>query len=488
MQQREELDAGGQAFQELVEADDRLVGAKRAAERLEKRRGQFRQPFARFGRARGAIAAEMPGPDDPGDVARALEAEVGQRLERVGIVHVAREDEIADAGRKLRRRLEQRRILALHFLQRGAEGARELVSRAEAAHAGDALQPLVVLRQFVRLFVRHHLDGVLDVAQKTVLARQRVACVRADPAEFGQLAEHRDGLAPAQFGEPAAGDQLLGLNEELDLADAAASELDVVAAHGDLAVSLVGVDLALDGMHVGDRRVVHVLSPHEGLHLLQEGLGGFHIAGDRARLDHGRALPVLAPALVVGQGALDRDHERRRSGVGTQPEVGAEDVAVLCAIREDADEPPGQSREQVRRIERIADRRSFGIDEQDQVDVGGEVELARAELAHSEHDPARSRLRIITIRQGQLSLIVGLAEQEPDRGLDRGVGEFAEQVHGTKRARRSGEVGKGDQGMRLGLAGAQVGHQALFGDAIAHPAGADFGDDRFHPLVPSGVE
>src|SRR5690606_24637265 len=109
LQQREQLDARRQAFQELVEAQDRLVGAARLAEGLEQRRGELGQPLARLRRLRRAVAAEVPGADDATDVARPLEAEVGQRLQRVGIVDVAGEDEVADAGRKLGRRLEQRR-------------------------------------------------------------------------------------------------------------------------------------------------------------------------------------------------------------------------------------------------------------------------------------------------------------------------------------------------------------------------------------------
>ena len=90
-------------------------------------------------------------------------------------------------------------------------------------------------------------------------ARQRVARLGGDPAARGQFAQHRHGLAAAQFREAAAGDQLLRLDEELDLADAAAPELDVVALDRDLAMALVRMDLALDRMDVGDRREVQYL-------------------------------------------------------------------------------------------------------------------------------------------------------------------------------------------------------------------------------------
>ena len=62
----------------------------------------------------------------------------------------------------------------------------------------------------------------------------------------------------------AAGDELLGLHEELDLADAAAAELDVVAGDRDLAVAAIGVDLPLDRVDVGDRGEVEIFAPDEG--------------------------------------------------------------------------------------------------------------------------------------------------------------------------------------------------------------------------------
>ena len=92
----------------------------------------------------------------------------------------------------------------------------------------------------------------------------------------------------------AAGDQLLGLHEELDLADAAAPELDVVARDRDLAVALMGMDPPLHGVDVGDRREVEIFAPDEGRELAQERFARVDVAGDRPRLDQGGALPVLA--------------------------------------------------------------------------------------------------------------------------------------------------------------------------------------------------
>ena len=94
----------------------------------------------------------------------------------------------------------------------------------------------------------------------------------------------------------AAGDQLLGLHEELDLADAAAAELDVVAFDRDLVVAAIGVDLPLHRVDVGDRGEVEILAPDERRELLRGTLAGGDVAGAGPRLDQRGALPVL-PAL-----------------------------------------------------------------------------------------------------------------------------------------------------------------------------------------------
>ena len=80
------------------------------------------------------------------------------------------------------------------------------------------------------LLVVDHLQTVLETAQETIVAlavlpRQR----KAIQSRCRQRAEHVEGARSAQRGVAAAGDELLGLHEELDFADAATAELDVVA-------------------------------------------------------------------------------------------------------------------------------------------------------------------------------------------------------------------------------------------------------------------
>src|SRR5665213_2948295 len=125
-----------------------------------------------------------------------------------------------------------------------------------------------------------------------------------------------------------AGDQLLGLREEFDLANAAAPELDVMAFHRDLAVATKGVDLALHRVHVSDRVEVEIFAPDERRELVEDGLAGRDIAGAGAPLDQHRAFPVLPHAFIVIERGRGRDGDTSRSGIGPQPYIGTEDITV----------------------------------------------------------------------------------------------------------------------------------------------------------------
>ncbi len=81
----------------------------------------------------------------------------------------------------------------------------------------------------MRLRVVDHLQPVLDAAQEAVVVDQLRGCRRIDAAGRGEAAQRLAGRPDPQLAQPAAPDQLLGLGEELDFADAAAADLDVVA-------------------------------------------------------------------------------------------------------------------------------------------------------------------------------------------------------------------------------------------------------------------
>src|SRR5664280_2405802 len=127
-------------------------------------------------------------------------------------------------------------------------------------------------RQRLRLLVVDHLQPVLDRAQETVCGFHVVARGRVDPAVVAELIEGGEGVAVAQRRITAARDQLLGLREKLDLANAATAELDVVALDRDLSMPAIGVDLPLHGVYVGDGGEIEIFAPHEGRQFVEDSL------------------------------------------------------------------------------------------------------------------------------------------------------------------------------------------------------------------------
>ena len=154
--------------------------------------------------------------------------------------------------------------MALHLAQMADQRLGEGVAILEAGKAREALEAFAIGRQRVGLVVGDHLQTVLDLAQEQIGRLEIGARLGADPAALGERGQRRQRLAAAQLRMPAAGDQLLGLHEELDLADAAAAELDVVAFDRDVVVAAIGVDLPLHRLDVGDRGEVEILPPDEG--------------------------------------------------------------------------------------------------------------------------------------------------------------------------------------------------------------------------------
>jgi hypothetical protein len=95
------------------------------------------------------------------------------------------------------------------------------------------------------------------------------------------------------------GNQLLGLREEFDLADAAAAHFDVMPLNRDIALTTIGLHLPLHIVDVGKRGEIQMFAPDERRDFGKQRLAGFGIARARPSLDHGRAFPSPPFPLVV---------------------------------------------------------------------------------------------------------------------------------------------------------------------------------------------
>ena len=243
------------------------------------------------------------------------------------------------------------------------------------------------------LRIAHHLQPVLHLPVGAIVAGQFPGRLVGDPALPGQCGQPAHGVALAQVGIAPAGDQLPGLGKELDLPDAARPQLQVAPLkRGATVKPLVIADAQAHVVGVLDGGEVQMPPPDEGRQPLKVPFARRDVARRGARLDIGRAFPGAALRLVVLFSRPHRDADRRDRGVGTQPQVGTKDIALGRHVRQHRGHPPHHADEGGPRVLHVVGVIAGFVEQADQVDVGGIVQLCRAGLAHRDgHKPPRRR-------------------------------------------------------------------------------------------------
>ena len=182
------------------------------------------------------------------------------------------------------------------------------------------------------------------------------------------------------------------MHDEFNLANAAVPELDVV-------LEIPPLHFALDhGLHLAQRfehTEIQITSIDEGADQLGEQLLVGRCVGHGARLDPGIALPVATVNLqIIFQRGRVRDH-RPAVAEGAQAQIDAEDEAVFGLLFQQPDELLHEAGEELL----VADRSraiglaAFGV-HRHEVDIGGEIEFAAAELAHGDDDESLFGARV----------------------------------------------------------------------------------------------
>ena len=202
-------------------------------------------------------------------------------------------------------------------------------------------------------------------------------------------------------------------------------------------------------MHVGDRRVVEVPAPDEGRESGQECLAGLAISGAHARLDHRRPLPVLPDALIVGGGGGHGDGDGGRPRIGPQPKVDAEDVAVLGSLRQETDDLLRHAHENRAGLQPLAQPRRVGVVEDDDVDVGGVVQLAGPVLSHRQGEEADALLGIGGVVELYPAGTGRIAQQPSERRGQRAVRGSRQGPRHRLDAPHPAEVAERDEQRRL---------------------------------------
>ena len=251
------------------------------------------------------------------------------------------------------------------------------------------------------LGIVHHLEPVFDFAMGAVECRQFRGGFGRNPFLFGQGSEARDRFASAQIGVTAPGDQLAGLGEEFNLADAADAQLHVVAFDLYRAMQPAMVaDAQPHVMGVLDRREIQVLAPDKRRQRFLKPVTGGQITGAGPRLDPGGPLPCPADTFIVAFGGGHRDADRRDRRVRAQPQIGAKDIAIGGAVRDQRHHLAGDPQKRGPCLLRVAGIAGF-VEQANQVDVGGIVQLARAHLAHRKDHHATGGRGIVGAGTGQ---------------------------------------------------------------------------------------
>ncbi len=262
--------------------------------------------------------------------------------------------------------------------------------------------------------------------------------------------QHVERPAPAQFRTPSAEDELLRLHEELDLADPSPPELDVVAGDRDLVVPAHRMDLPLHRVHVGDRGEIEILAPDERREVLQKSLAQADVARHGTRLDKRGALPILPHRLVIGVGGGQRHGGGSRARIRAEPIIDAMDVAVWRALLEKPRELLRDPRIDRRRLRAFGKGRRLRVEEDDEIDVAGIVELSRSVLAQRKHRETGSLARRIGVGERDAPETRRLREHEVDAAAHRRIGEIRERLRRILDAPDAAEIGERHQ-KRVGV-------------------------------------
>ncbi len=314
--------------------------------------------------------------------------------------------------------VEEVLILVRHQISMGFQCGQK--RGACLSHAGgNGSDALIAYGQAVGLLVALHLQPVLDRAQEDIGIGQPVALHWCQTTTAHQFVEHIQCLHDAQARLLSGEQQLMALGKELELTNAAAVELDVIAMPWVVLMPpLLQVDLALDRFHVLDGGKVAARTPDplsEGFH---QAAGHWRVGNNRTRLNHRGPFPVQRLCVVIGNRTGGGDSERGRCRVGPQAQISPEDIAIDCTLLQQVDQVAGQSGENLWRVVAVY-RRGGGIIECNQVHIAGIVQLTRAEFAHGEDNQPAAAFRCRHIRwcvfPGGGELPEQVSGREPDQ-------------------------------------------------------------------------
>ena len=343
---------------------------------------------------------------------------------------------------------------------------------ARVAHGrGDSRTPRLVHRQHVLLPIVDLLQPVLGRAKEPVRGAERLHCVGREQLELPETLQHREEAPVAERGRSPAPHHLERLRGELDLPDPAGAVLHAVL-HAFACDFLL--HHRLERAQRLQRAEVDVAPVHERTQPLQQLRRQHQVAADRTGPDERVAFPVAAVGLVVLLQRVEAEHERPLGAERAQPHVDAVDETVRGRLAEHPHELARELEEEAVVVDASSSPLGLSVlgEGEDEVDVGGEVELARAELAERQDDELLG-LSGLTHRGPEVGALP-FVESADARADDR-VGEIGGVAHGFLEVREAADVAPCNAHHLAPAQASQVHHQGL--DGFGGPG------RRFGPLL-----
>ena len=426
LQQAEQVDPARHGVQQPFEAHQRTVRLGRLGKTFQQPRQKPAKGGLRVGAAQGPVTSVEPASDPVCQVILG-----GKRAVPHHFAHRA------FAGRLVLARRQQ----PIESLGRGRHVGFEV--RKKACPVGKAVQmrkPLqrIARRDRVGLPVLQHLDAVLGHAQACIGGGELACRLLRNDVGPGQREQRCACIAAPQARIAAAVDQLVGLREELDLADAAAPALEIEA-RSQLRLAAIGLaDSQAQLRNIVDRAEIDAAPPHEGADRGEEPLPTLNIARGRARADEGGTLPRQCRALVVGKRCVDGHRQRRDLRRRAQPQVDPEDVAFLRMVGQKPQDVARHALRGVRWPGPLPLGQHIGIEQQDRINVRTVVQFACAMLAQRDGEEAVHAVQLGALARRFGNRLTQRAIGEGGQALDHVVERIgARQIGDGQRQRKS---------------------------------------------------
>ena len=245
----------------------------------------------------------------------------------------------------------------------------------------------------MRLCVVHHLQAMLHLAVRTIKPGQLRRHLCRNPAFCGQRSQPANRRPVTQRWIPPPGNQLARLGEELDLADAPDTKFQVMPLHANAMQPAMIANAQTHVMRILDRHKIQMLAPDKRHQPLQEPRTRRQIAAARPRFDVSRAFPGSARAFIIAFRSRHRQTHRCDTGIRAQAQIGAKDITIRH-VRQHGRHFTRHADESRPRLVFLARITGF-VEQADQVDVRGIIQLPCPHLAHRQRNHPRRRGHIL---------------------------------------------------------------------------------------------